>query len=255
MNGKLKQVLYFSWLRPDLALVLAASCVVTLSLCAPVFLGQGAWAQEGDIWQVAVPVGNARSQPETTAPLVDQLTKGTNVTELQRQGAWLEVLTPEGSQVWMHQVTLTQGVELFGVELTTAKRQDLRQAIKSSQLVPIREEDTYPYDLYDPSAWQQGATEMALGYTLDQQDFAVAEIAYRSVNDTEQVRQIAERVRQDLGPWQRVLGRRAHGPVEFEWRRGELRVLVHRGWPDTTTYLVYELTPNLKLMQAEIQTP
>jgi len=210
-------------------------------------------AAEGDIWQVSVPVGNARALPETSADLVNQLPKGTSVTELARQGAWLQVQLDDGSKVWMHQVTLSQSIELFGLSLTTANRTAMRSAIRSSEVKVVREVDSYPYDLYDPSQWKTGATEMTLGYTLKEQLFAVAEITYRSENDTEQVRQIAEAVRKELGPWQRVLGRRAQGPVEFEWKRGDLRVLVHRGWPDTTTYVVYEVTDRLNEMQAELQ--
>jgi len=184
------------------------------------------------------------------------LPKGTSVIELAREGSWLQVQLADESnenKVWMHQVTLSQNVELFGLSLNSANRAAMRSAIRSSKVNVVREVDSYPYDLYDPSQWQEGATEMTLGYTVKDQFFAVAEITYRSENDTEQVRQIAEAVRKELGPWQRVLGRRAEGSVEFEWRRGDLRVLVHRGWPDTTTYVVYEVTNRLNEMQAELQ--
>lgn len=210
-------------------------------------------AAEGDFWQVSVPVGNARALPQTSADLVSQLPKGTSVTELAREGIWLQVQLADGTVAWMHQVTLSQSIELFGLALDSANRTAMRKAIRSSEVKVVREVDTYPYDLYDPSEWKKGATEMTLGYTLKDQLFAVAEITYRSEKDTEQVRQVAEGVRKELGPWQRVLGRRAEGPVEFEWQRGDLRILVHRGWPDTTTYVVYEVTNRLNEMQAELQ--
>lgn len=234
-------------------------------------------AKEGDIWQVSVAVGNAREKPATNAELVAQLVKGTRVTEIQRLGNWLQVTTPASETAWMHQVTLNlvasaapsvsqtttqaqaqtptlaaSGVKLFGQELTQTTREAMRAALAKSSLVILRELDIYPYDLYDPSAWWSGATEMVIGYTLEAQQFAVAEITFRSQQDTEQVRQVAEEVAKELGPWNRVLGRRASGPVEFEWNKGAVRVLVHRGWPDTTTYLVYEVSENLRLMQEEI---
>lgn len=243
MNEMPKQTLRFKQVIACFLFVLAAF----------LFLLQSAHAAKGDVWQVAVPVGNTRALPQTNAELMGQLPKGTPVIERVRRGAWLQVETPEGDAVWMHQVTLKQSVELFGLPLATATRDEMRKAIRSSQVNVVREVDSYPYDLYDPSQWQAGATEMTLGYTLKEQLFAVAEITFRSVNDTEQVRQVAENLRKELGPWQRVLGRRAEGPVEFEWQRGDLRVLVHRGWPDTSTYVVYEAPERLTQMQAELQ--
>lgn len=243
MNGMPEQILRLKRI--------IACC--TFALVALILFQQPAYAAEGDIWQVAVPVGNARSIPETDGQLVGQLPKGTSVSELARKGVWLKIKMPDGNEAWMHQVTLTQTVELFGLSLNTANRTAMRNALRSTQVAVVREVDNYPYDLYDPSEWKAGATEMTLGYTLKEQLFAVAEITFRSVNDTEQVRQVAEDLRKELGPWQRVLGRRAQGPVEFEWRRGDLRILVHRGWPDTSTYIVYEASNRLSEMQAELE--
>lgn len=242
MKGMPKQIVILQRLIPNIALT-----IMLLLFLQPVK------AAEGDVWQVAVPVGNIRELPQADAELVSQLPKGTSVKELAREGVWLQIETPDGTKAWMHQVTLSQAVELFGLDLSTATRSAMRSALRTTQVDVVREVDTYPYDLYDPSRWKKGATEMTLGYTLKQQLFAVAEITFRSVNDTEQVRLVAEDLRNELGPWQRVLGRRAEGPVEFEWRRGDLRILVHRGWPDTTTYIVYEASDRLNEMQAELQ--
>lgn len=242
MKGMPEQIL-----RPKQLIANVAFVVMFLLVLQPLN------AAEGDVWQVAVPMGNARDLPQTNAELVSQLPKGTQVTELVSKGAWLQVQMPDGNQAWMHQVTLSQTLELFGLALNSVNRTAMRTAIRSSKVNVVREVDTYPYDLYDPSEWKKGATEMTLGYTLKEQLFAVAEISFRSVNDTEQVRLVAEAMRKQLGPWQRVLGRRAEGPVEFEWQRGDIRVLVHRGWPDTTTYVVYEASSRLSEMQADLQ--
>lgn len=216
---------------------------IALSLMIP-----QAVAAPGDSWMVSVPVGNVREAPEQDAALVAQLPAGTAVTEVERSGVWLRVRMPDGEEAWMHQITLSQSVELFGLSLQTVDRQTLRPAIRAAGVEIVREVDSYPYDLYDPSKWMTGSTEMAVGYTLDQQLFAVAEITFRSVDDTEQVRIIADQVSKQLGPSQRVLGRRAEGPVEFEWQRGGVKVMVHRGWPDTTTYLTYEIPERLEQM-------
>lgn len=211
------------------------------------------YSEGTDIWTVSVPVANVRAEPTGAAERVDQLSAGDQVTAVERQGDWLQVRLPDGNLAWMHQVTLTQSAELFGVILDQAERTDMRAAISAAGIKVVREVDAYPYDLYDPSAWRSGATEMALGYTLEDQSFAVAEITFRSFNDTEQVRQIAEEVRDQLGPWQRVMGRRSEGPVEFEWQRGPVQVRVHRGWPDTTTYLTYEIPERFAAMQESLQ--
>lgn len=242
MNGMPEQILQLKQFLTHFAFALA--CLLLL---------QTAQAAEGDVWQVSVAIGNVRAQPKANAELINQLPSGTSVIELQRKGEWLQVQAPDGSKAWMHQVTLNQTVQLFGLSLNTVNREAMRKALRSTKVKVVREVDTYPYDLYDPSEWRKSATEMTLGYTLKEQLFAVAEITFRSVNDTEQVRLIAESVSKELGPWQRVLGRRAEGPVEFEWQRGDMRILVHRGWPDTTTYVVYEASDRLSQMQAELQ--
>lgn len=229
---------------------LAKAFLLTVLCCSLVI--PPAIAATNESWLVSVPVGNVRQEPEAGAPLVAQLPAGTRVTELERQGVWLKVRLPEGDEAWMHQMTLSQSVELFGLSLQTADRSSLRPAIQAARVEVVREVDSYPYDLYDPGDWMAGATEMAVGYTRDSQLFAVAEITFRSFDDTEQVRLVAEQVRNSLGPWQRVSGRRAEGPVEFEWQLGDLRVLVHRGWPDTTTYLTYEVPSRVQLLQSQL---
>ena len=210
-------------------------------------------AETSNTWTVSVPVANVRAEPSGNSERVEQLPAGQQVTEVDRQGAWIQVRLPDGTLAWMHQVTLTQSVELFGLALDQTDRSALRSAIHEAGVKVVREVDTYPYDLYNPSPWREGATEMAVGYTQENQLFAVAEITFRSFNDTEQVREIAEQVRDQLGPWQRVMGRRSEGPVEFEWQRGGVQVMVHRGWPDTTTYLTYEIPERVEQMQQALQ--
>ncbi|WP_404414931.1 SH3 domain-containing protein [Marinospirillum sp.] len=222
-------------------------------------------AQVSGVWRVAVPMANVRAAPQ--GELVEQIPQGQRVTVVAREGAWLQVELTEGRLAWMHQVTLTEstqaaepaeeqaaepeedGVELFGLVLQDANRSELRTAIRDSDVTVVREVDAYPYDLYDPSDWWPGSTEMVVGYLPEEQLFAIAEITFRSHEDTEQVREIAEQVQEQLGPWQRVLGRRAEGPVEFEWQQGGLRIMVHRSWPDTTTYLTYEIPERFAQMQ------
>ncbi|MDR9468320.1 SH3 domain-containing protein [Marinospirillum sp.] len=206
------------------------------------------------VWRISVPMANVRAAPQ--GELVDQIPQGQRVTVVAREGAWLQVELDENRLAWMHQVTLTElaetsdeDVELFGLVLQDANRSELRTAIRDTDVTVVREVDAYPYDLYDPSDWWPGATEMVVGYLPEEQLFAIAEITFRSHEDTEQVREIAEQVQKQLGPWQRVLGRRAEGPVEFEWQQGGLRIMVHRSWPDTTTYLTYEIPERFAQMQ------
>ncbi len=229
-------------------------CWLIFVLAALMSFSFTAQAEVNQIWTVSAPVANVRAEPSGGAGLVTQLSAGEQVVEIEREGAWLQVRLPDERLAWMHQVTLTQRLQLFGLSLEVASRAELRAALQEAGVRVVREIDAYPYDLYDPSGWMTGATEMAVGYTLEDQLFAVAEITFRSRNDTEQVRQIAEQVRDQLGPWQRVMGRRSEGPVEFEWRRGDIQVLVHRGWPDTTTYLTYEMPERMQQLQQGLQT-
>ncbi|WP_416886139.1 SH3 domain-containing protein [Marinospirillum sp.] len=231
-----------------------SACLCFAGLLLLSLLSSPVHAAAGDVWRVAVPVGNFRESPAAGAALVAQLPQGTRLTEVARQGTWIQVDLPDGQQAWGHQVILTQAIELFGLALPDVDRTALRAAIQEANVQVVREVDHFPYDLYDPSGWREGATEMAIGYTLREGLFAVAEITFRSESNTEQVRQIAEALRDELGPWQRVQGRRASGPVEFEWRFGDLIIMVHRGWPDTTTYLTYEVPQRMEIMQRELRS-
>lgn len=253
MNGSLRDVSQLPRVGQIEPLYRAGLRLILAALAVFVFFGASPAAASETTWTVSVPTANVRSQPDGSAELVTQLSAGDRVTEVEREGVWLQVRLPDETLAWMHQVTLTQSIELFGLSLPEAERSAMRAAIENAGVRVVREVDSYPYDLYDPSPWMTGATEMAVGYTLDEQLFAVAEITFRSFNDTEQVRQIAEQVRDQLGPWQRVMGRRAEGPVEFEWRRGGVQVMVHRGWPDTTTYLTYEIPERMEQMQQALQ--
>ncbi|WP_162299687.1 SH3 domain-containing protein [Marinospirillum perlucidum] len=230
----------------QLALVHLLLAMALFSLSSPVFAS--------NVWMVAVPVANVRAAPQGDAALVTQLPRGEKVTLVGRQGVWLQVELPDNQLAWMHQVTVTQAVDFFGLSLQNAERSELREAIKAAGVEVVREVSAYPYDLYNPAPWWTGATEMAVGYTPEDQMFAIAEITFRSQDDTEQVREIAEQVQDDLGDWDSVSGRRAEGPVEFEWQQGGVRVLVHRGWPDTTTYLTYEIPERFARLQAALQS-
>ena len=248
-----RQVSRYPAIARDLPRLGRRSLLVSLLLLLVATTSFARDAAAAEIWTVSVPVANVRAEPSGQSELVAQLLAGDRVTQLEREGAWLRVRLPDEQEAWMHQVTLTQSLELFGQTLTQTGRSEMRAAIQTSGIRVVREVDHYPYDLYDPSPWAADATEMAVGYTPGDQLFAVAEITFRSFNDTEQVRQIAERVRDQLGPWQRVMGRRAEGPVEFEWRRDGVQIMVHRGWPDTTTYLTYEIPERMEQLQQALR--
>ena len=228
--------------------------VLVSGLCFFAFGAAQAQAEPSH-WVVAVPVANVRAAPEGGAALVTQLPQGTSVAELDRKGNWIQVRLDDESLAWMHQMTLSQSVQFLNQPLDRVTRAELRHALSEKGVRVIREVDQYPYDLYNPATWLPESTEMAVGYTLEDQAFAVAEITFRSAGDTDLVRRVAELVRDDLqmGDWDRVSGRRAEGPVEFEWRRGAVQVTVQRGWPDTTTYLTYEMPSRMEQMQRELR--
>lgn len=146
------------------------------------------------------------------------------------------------------------GVELFGAKLANADRPQLRAVLKQNNLGINREDNRYWYDLYDPSAQLQGASELQVGYVQQSGRFAVARYRFESFMDTEQVKQIISMVSQKYGKPARLRGNWQLGEVVATWNMVDnMEIEVSRGWPETTTYLQYRHRPSHAAMMAEIK--
>ncbi|ASU39113.1 hypothetical protein hmeg3_13010 [Herbaspirillum sp. meg3] len=144
-------------------------------------------------------------------------------------------------------------LELFGMQLKGATRDQLRQTFKQNGVNPVREDDRYWVDNYNANGVLDGATEFSAGYVSATSKFAFAGYTFPSRMDTQQVGKIIDMVAAKYGRPTSRKGNYGLGEVAAIWSIGQgMELRVTRGWPDTTTYLLYvDLNAN-KAMEAEI---
>ena len=146
-------------------------------------------------------------------------------------------------------------LELFGVKLNGATRDQLRQAFKQHNLVPTREDNRYWFDTYAVNGVLDGASQFEAGYVSATNRFAIAEYTFSGSGfmDTQMVKKVIEMVREKYGQPSSLNGDYNLGPVTAQWNMGQdMLITVTRGWPDTTTYLDYEDTANYRQLKAEM---
>ncbi|MCL2459301.1 MAG: sel1 repeat family protein [Desulfobulbus sp.] len=147
----------------------------------------------------------------------------------------------------------TDSLELFGVKLKNATRNQLRAAFRKSPLQVEREENSYWVDLYRSDRALEGSSQLAVGCT-DRGQFAFAEYTFPSHLDTQQVQKIMDMVASKYGKPGKLSGNIGLGEVEAIWERGQdMSIKVYSGWPDTTTYLRFSDSGAERQMLAEIE--
>ncbi len=144
-------------------------------------------------------------------------------------------------------------LELFGVALKGASREQLRQAFKQNGLRAIREDSAYWVDGYDAQAVLDGASKFEAGYVDASGKFAYAQYTFPGVMDTQLVGKVINMVATKYGRPRSRSGDYNLGPVTARWDLGQgMQIEVYRGWPDTTTLLRFLDATAYAQMRAEI---
>ena len=148
---------------------------------------------------------------------------------------------------------------LFGVTLVGATRSSFRSALKQAGVKPLREEESYWCDKYDPNGVLKGASILYACYPHHavagkwlSNPLAYVEYTFPSTMDIHQVANIRGMVETKYGPPDRSAGSVKLGPVTYTWKLDGVVLTVHRGWPDTTTYLKYSIPKMEETMNKEI---
>ncbi len=144
-------------------------------------------------------------------------------------------------------------LELFGVTLKGATRDQLRQVFKQNGLRATREENNYWVDTYDAQGVLEGASEFKAGYVSASGKFAYAEYTFSGFMDTQLVAKVINMVATKYGRPSSQSGNYGLGQVTAKWNMGQgMQIEVSRGWPDTTTYLSFIDSSANSQMRAEI---
>lgn len=148
----------------------------------------------------------------------------------------------------------TATAELFGVPLKGAQREALRAAFRNGGLRATREDDGYWADQYMASGVLDGASDFSAGYVDATNEFAYAQYTFKGFMDTELVTKVANMVINKYGQPSKREGNAGLGNVKYQWNLAQgMRLEVRRGWPDTTTYLIYTDPKAYAAMEAEIE--
>jgi hypothetical protein len=142
-------------------------------------------------------------------------------------------------------------LELFGVPLKSASRDQLRHVFKQNGMQAIREDRKHWIDSYQGVS--EGAPEFIAGYVEATDKFAFA--VYTLSGDTKLVASVINMVSIKYGLPTSQSGRYDSGPVRAEWHLSQgMEIMVCRGWPDTTTSLIYRDASAFRQMIEEMET-
>jgi hypothetical protein len=144
-------------------------------------------------------------------------------------------------------------LELFGVPVKGASREQLRQVLKKNGLRATREDARYWVDSYDAHDVLEGASTFESGYVSATGKFAFAQYTFSVFMDTELVGKVIRMVAAKYGPPSSRSGNYGLGPVTARWNMGQgMEIEVSRGWPDTSTFLLFKDVAAFGQMQDEI---
>ncbi|PUE50820.1 hypothetical protein B9Z47_03565 [Limnohabitans sp. 2KL-1] len=129
-------------------------------------------------------------------------------------------------------------LQMFGVRLSTATRDEMRQAIRKQGLPVLREDDGISEDVYDAFNLMPGLQQLKFSYTREGQKLARVDYAFMTFSDNAHVEDVKIRIEGRFGRPLRVTGREESGPYHVIWRLpDQMEIFLGREWPQRTTYL------------------
>ncbi len=129
---------------------------------------------------------------------------------------------------------------MFGVRLSTATRDEVRQALRQEGLVAQREDTAFAEDIYDAPNLMPGLLQLKFSYARDSQRLAKVDYIFTTFSDNAHVGELMQRIERRYGRPAKVTGREESGPYHAVWRlQDQMEVFVGREWPSKTTYLKF----------------
>lgn len=129
-------------------------------------------------------------------------------------------------------------LQMFGVRLSTATREEMRQAIRKQGLPVLREDEGTSEDIYDAFNLMPGLQQLKFSYTREGQKLSKVDYAFMTFSDNAHVEDVKIRIEGRFGRPLRVTGREESGPYYAIWRLpDQMEIFLGREWPQRTTYL------------------
>ncbi len=128
-----------------------------------------------------------------------------------------------------------QGFELFGVNLSTATRDEFRQAVKRSgaKLLSEAGKDTF-YDVYQGSSLLQNAGKLYLGFTKTSQQLAFVEYEFNGLQQPALLKKLIQKYGQPAKKPATFLS-----DFTFQWQKDGVVMSFYQDWAAYKTRLSY----------------
>ncbi len=138
-------------------------------------------------------------------------------------------------------------LELFGVTLESATRDELRAAVTQAGMVLTSEggEDKW-YDLYDSSTALEGSSQLYLGFVKQDQRFAFAEYEFKGLQRKQLLRDLTLK----YGAAE-VQGGRFISDRSYRWQQEGIEIELTGDWQNYKTRLIYVMPANMADLLAE----
>lgn len=143
------------------------------------------------------------------------------------------------------------GLHMFGVRLSTATRDAMRQAVRQENLRVQREDSASHQDIYDAPNLMPGLLQLKFSYAPQSQRLTRVDYVFMTFSDNAHVEDVKLRIQGRFGQPNRVTGHEERGPFQAVWRLpDEMEIVVGREWPQRTTYLRFINTQMVQQVSA-----
>lgn len=135
-------------------------------------------------------------------------------------------------------------LQMFGVRLSTATRDVMRQALRQEGLTVNREDEAFSEDIYEAPNLMPGLLQLKFSYARETKRLAKVDYVFMTFADNAHVEDVKLRIVSRFGRPAAVTGREESGPYQAVWRLpDQMEILVGREWPQKTTYLRFFNVP------------
>ncbi len=138
-------------------------------------------------------------------------------------------------------------LELFGVDLESTNRAELRNAVKAAGVKLVREgDDETLFDVYDSSVVLLGSNRLYLGFVVQSQGFAFAEYEFEGLNP----KPILSDLTRKYGVAEIHKGRFV-SDRKYRWQRDGIEIELSGDWQNYRIRLSYIHPENMAELRAE----
>lgn len=131
-------------------------------------------------------------------------------------------------------------LQMYGVRLSTATREEMRRAVRKQGLVAEREDEAFEEDIYEASHLMPGLTQLKFTYIREGQKLARVDYIFAAFSDNAHAGELTHRVQKRFGQPAKVTGHEESGPYHALWRLpDQIELFVGRAWPQKNSYMKF----------------